>query len=92
MEMFRKPIQNAKQGDRIAMLMYHLESDLVERGVACTPGYLRRTKKCIIDLNLIRLFKRPIKNKSKFNIMSGHQTAEGDLRLFLSESKKIALK
>jgi hypothetical protein len=29
MEMFRKPVQVAKQGDRIAMLMQHLESDLV---------------------------------------------------------------
>lgn len=29
MEMFRKPIPSAKQGDRVAMLMYHLESDLV---------------------------------------------------------------
>ena len=29
MEMFRKPIQVAKQGDRVAMLMHHLESDLV---------------------------------------------------------------
>lgn len=74
MEMFRKPVQVAKQGDRIAMLMQHLESDLVERGIACTPGYLRRSRKIVIDLNLVRLYKRAIKNKSRFNIMSGHQT------------------
>lgn len=29
MEMFRKPIQAARQGDRIAMLMQHLEADLI---------------------------------------------------------------
>ncbi len=72
--MFRKPIQAAKQGDRVAMLMHHLESDLVERGIACSPGYLKKCKKIVLDLNLVRLYKRPIKNKSRFNIMSGHQT------------------
>lgn len=91
MEMFRKPIQSAKQGDRIAMLMHHLEADLVERGIACTPGYLKRTRKIIIDLNLVRLYKRPIKNKSRFNLMSGHQTVEGELRLFFSPNKKLDL-
>ena len=29
MEMFRKPVQSAKQGDRIAMLMHHLEAEQV---------------------------------------------------------------
>ena len=80
--MFRKPVAVARQGDRVAMLMQHLESDLVERGIGCTPGYLKRCKRFVIDLHLIRLYKRPIKNKSRFNIMSGHQTVEGELRLF----------
>ena len=74
MEMFRKPVQVARQGDRIAMLMQHLDAEQVERGIACTPGYLRRCRKFAIDLHLVRLYKRPIKNKAKFNIMSGHQT------------------
>lgn len=74
MEMFRRPIQVARQGDRVAMLMQHLEAELLERGIACSPGYLKRSRKVVIDLNLVRLFKRPIKNKSRFNIMSGHQT------------------
>ncbi len=72
--MFRRPIQVARQGDRVAMLMQHLEAELLERGIACSPGYLKRSRKVVIDLNLVRLFKRPIKNKSRFNIMSGHQT------------------
>jgi selenocysteine-specific elongation factor len=76
MEMFRKPIQVGRQGDRIAMLMQHLEADLIERGIACSPGYLRKTRRCAIDLHLVRLYKRSIKNKSRFNIMSGHQTVE----------------
>lgn len=91
MEMFRKPIQVARQGDRVAMLMQHLQSDLLERGIACTPGYLTKTKSCVIDINLVRLYKRPIKNKSRFNIMSGHQTVEGELRLFYVQDKQLDL-
>jgi hypothetical protein len=59
------------------MLMHHLESETIERGIGCSPGYLKRCKKTVIDLNLVRLYKRPIKNKVRFNIMSGHQTVEG---------------
>lgn len=91
MEMFRKPVQVARQGDRIAMLMHHLEADLVERGIACTPGYLKKSRKCVIDLHLVRLYKRNIKNKARFNIMSGHQTVEGELRLFYSPNKVLNL-
>ena len=29
MEMFRKPVQVARQGDRIAMLMHHLDAEQV---------------------------------------------------------------
>jgi selenocysteine-specific elongation factor len=87
--MFRKPITSAKQGDRVALLMHHLEADLVERGIACTPGYLKRGRRLVVDLHLVRLYKRPIKNKARFNIMSGHQTVEAELRLFYSENKAI---
>ncbi len=75
--MFRKPVQVARQGDRVAMLMNHLESDLVERGLACTPGYMKKVLKCVMDINLVRLYKRSIKNKAKFHMISGHQTVMG---------------
>ena len=89
MEMFRKPVQVARQGDRIAMLMQHLDAEQVERGIGCTPGYLKRCRKFVIDLHMVRLYKRAIKNKAKFNIMSGHQTVEGELRLFYNEGKVL---
>lgn len=60
---------------------------MIERGVACTPGYLNRVKRVIIDLHLVRLYKRSIKNKARFNFMSGHQTVEGELRMFICEGQ-----
>lgn len=38
-----------------------------------------------MDINIIRLYKRPIKNKAKFHIISGHQTVMSQLRLFYSK-------
>lgn len=38
---------------------------------------------------MVRLYKRPIKNKARFNIMSGHQTVEGEIRLFYSPNKMV---
>ena len=43
----------------------------------------------VVDLNIVRLYKRAIKNKARFNVMSGHQTVEGELRLFIAEEGKI---
>jgi selenocysteine-specific elongation factor len=72
--MFRKPLNSAKQGDRIALLVTQIESEKIERGLACIPGSLKQIHKFVIDMNMIRLYKRPIKNKAKFHIISGHQT------------------
>jgi selenocysteine-specific elongation factor len=40
MQMFRKPVNSAGQGDRVALLFTQLESDLIERGLCCSPGYV----------------------------------------------------
>ncbi len=72
--MFKKPLVTAKQGDRIAMLITQIESQKIERGLACLPGSIKHINKFVIDLNLVRLYKKPIKNKAKFHIISGHQT------------------
>ena len=89
--MFRKPLASAKQGDRVAMLMVQLEAEDIERGLACTPGYMKKISRCIMDLNVVRLYKRPIKNKVKFHIISGHQTVMGELRLFVSKHTELNL-
>ena len=89
--MFRKPLNSAKQGDRVAMLMTHLEAENIERGIACLPGAMKKILKFVLDINKVRLYKRSIKNKAKFHIISGHQTVMGELRLFYSHSKKLNL-
>ena len=89
--MFRKPLQSAQQGDRVAMLMTHLEAENIERGIACTPNSMKKMTKFVMDINKVRLYKRPIKNKAKFHIITGHQTVMGELRLFYSKEKMLDL-
>lgn len=57
--------------------------------MACLPGSIKQINKFVIDLNLVRLYKRPIKNKAKFHIISGHQTVMSEVRLFCSKNGKF---
>jgi selenocysteine-specific elongation factor len=40
MQMFRKPVQAAKQGDRVGICVAQLDSTLIERGIASSPKSL----------------------------------------------------
>ena len=40
MQMFKKPVQQAKQGDRIGLCVTQFDASLLERGLVATPGYL----------------------------------------------------
>lgn len=37
MQMFRKPVNVARQGDRVGICVGQLDSNLIERGLAATP-------------------------------------------------------
>jgi selenocysteine-specific elongation factor len=41
MQMFRKPVQIAKQGDRVGMCVSQLDANDIERGIACSPGSMK---------------------------------------------------
>lgn len=41
MQMFRKPVKLASQGDRLGICVTQFDSKLLERGIACTPGSMQ---------------------------------------------------
>ena len=82
MQMFHKPVESAQQGDRLGLLVTALETKNVERGVACTPGYLRPISRLIMSIQKIRYFKFPIKSKTKYHISSGHSNTQGTVTIF----------
>lgn len=40
MQMFRKPVNSAIQGDRVALCVTQFDPKLLERGLVCAPGIL----------------------------------------------------
>jgi len=88
MQMFHKNIEKAYQGDRIGMLFTNLDSKLIERGVACSPGALRISDFLIVSINKINYFKQSVKTKAKFHITIDHQTVMGTLLMFSGKGKE----
>jgi len=54
MQMFRKAVKSATQGDRLGMCLQGLDSKLVERGIASTPGTVPALHSCLAIIQRIR--------------------------------------
>lgn len=72
MQMFRKPVQQAKQGDRVGICVAQLDSNLIERGIATAPKSLQSTDLILCLVRKIPYFLEAVKSKSKFHITIGH--------------------
>ncbi len=66
-KVFHKPVPSAKQGDRVGMCVTQLDSKLLERGLAATPGSVATMTSAIAALRRIKYFKQPILNRTKFH-------------------------
>ena len=63
MQMFKKPVERAVQGDRIGMCVTQFDSKVLERGLVCTPGSVPVLYGGIMRLNRIAYFKGEIATK-----------------------------
>jgi len=77
MQMFRKPVTQARQGDRVGICVAQLDATLIERGLACAPKSLPSTQLILAVVRKVPYFTEAVKNKTKFHITIGHQTAIG---------------
>ncbi|CDW76735.1 selenocysteine-specific elongation factor [Stylonychia lemnae] len=85
MQMFRKPVTSAKQGDRLGICVAQLDSSLIERGIATTPKSLLSTDLIVALVKKIPYFTEEVKNKAKFHITIGHQTVIGQSIFFTAK-------
>jgi selenocysteine-specific elongation factor len=85
MQMFRKPVQIARQGDRVGICVAQLDAALIERGIAVSPKSFQPTDQILAAVKKIPYFTEAVKNKSKFHITIGHQTVIGYC-LFITSS------
>jgi selenocysteine-specific elongation factor len=86
MQMFRKPIDRAIQGDRIGICVTQFDPDKLERGLISTPGIIKIFHGLIIRINKVKHFKHEIESRTKFHITSGHATVMGKILLFIDHS------
>ena len=85
MQMFKKPVQVAKQGDRIGLCVTQFDASLLERGLVATPGYLPTVFGAVVSVKRISYYKSDIQSKSKFHISVGHETVLATVTLFGQE-------
>ena len=82
MQMFRKPVEHAIQGDRIGICVTQFDPKQLERGIACIPGYVSTITAAIISVQKIKYFKGNVNTKAKFHISIGHETVMAKLSFF----------
>ena len=73
-QMFKRPVGGIGQGDRAGVCVAGLDSSLMERGLACTPGAVPAIPAAIALVKRIRFFKGGADSESKFHVTVGHAT------------------
>ncbi|MEQ2165253.1 hypothetical protein GOODEAATRI_014981, partial [Goodea atripinnis] len=81
-QMFRKPVSGAMQGDRVGVCVTQFDPKLLERGLVCTPGSLRTIFAAIISTRKIGYFKGSLATRAKFHITVGHETVMAKVTFF----------
>jgi len=74
LQMFKKPVQGARQGDRAAMCVAGFDSKALERGLVAQAGTVPTFNAAIIAVQKIRYYKQGVHGKSKWPITVGHTT------------------
>ncbi|RUS20128.1 hypothetical protein BC937DRAFT_86316 [Endogone sp. FLAS-F59071] len=82
MQMFKKPVQKAFQGDRVGICVTQFDSDTFERGLAFTPGTVRVLYAAIASATKVRFFKGTCASKSKLHVTVGHHTVMATVTFF----------
>ncbi|KAF6732979.1 Selenocysteine-specific elongation factor [Oryzias melastigma] len=81
-QMFRKPVSGAMQGDRVGVCVTQFDPKLLERGVVCTPGSLRTLFGAVISVRKIGYFKGSLATRAKLHITVGHETVMARVSFF----------
>jgi len=82
MQMFKKPVTQARQGDRVGMCVTQFDASLLERGLVATPSYLPTIFGAVVSISRISWYKGDINSKAKFHISLGHETVLATITLF----------
>ena len=71
-QMFRKPVQAIRQGDRAGICVAQLDASSIERGLAAKPRTMRSTDLLVAVVKRVPYYMQEIKSKLKLHISMGH--------------------
>ncbi|KAG2429383.1 hypothetical protein HXX76_011148 [Chlamydomonas incerta] len=82
MQMFKQPVQRANAGDRVGVCVTQLDSGLIERGLACSPGTVPTFRGAVAAVEKIRFYAGRVPSRAKFHVSVGHATVMADMTFF----------
>ena len=90
MQMFKKPVNEASQGDRVAICVTQFDPKLLERGFISYPNLIKTAFAFVASINRIKHFRDSIKSKSKLHITLMHETVMGIITLFTHSKGNVS--
>mmetsp|Transcript_25297 Transcript_25297/g.84793 ORF Transcript_25297/g.84793 Transcript_25297/m.84793 type:complete len:571 (+) Transcript_25297:30-1742(+) len=81
-QMFKRPVQRATQGDRVGVCVTQLNAEQLERGIACSPGSMLTWTCAVIAVRPIRFYKGISRTGAKFHLTVGHTTVMAKATFF----------
>ncbi|GAB0088422.1 selenocysteine-specific elongation factor [Sergentomyia squamirostris] len=89
-EMFKNPVREAKQGDRIGISITQFDVKSMERGFICHPGLVVQATCAVLKLSKVSFYRSAIRSNSKFHITAGHETTLATITLFSGDCKDFS--
>jgi selenocysteine-specific elongation factor len=74
MQMFKRQVDEISQGDRVGICVSNFDADLLERGIACTPGTISSWDAAIAIVHKVKYYPDSLPGNAKFHISVGHTT------------------
>jgi selenocysteine-specific elongation factor len=82
MQAFRKPVEMAVAGDRVAVCLNQVSSNDLERAVVCEPGTVPTLTDVIVRMDRVQFYRREVSSGVKFHVSIGHSTTMALLTCF----------
>ena len=82
MQMFKKPVQRATHGDRVALCVTQLDPTDLERVLVAKPGHIPKSKRLVAEVERVRFYKSAVESYKKFHISLGHSTVLAEAIFF----------
>jgi selenocysteine-specific elongation factor len=81
-QMYRRPVQRAAQGDRIGLCVSNLDPELIERGIAAAPGTVKPVQCAVALVRGVTFHKGQCSSGSKLHVSTGHATIMATVTYF----------